>query len=743
MDSKQKHTKKISRRSLLKISAATAGALGVSLSSEATASSQGSSIAQTGQTIQKNQKIFDAEVHSCCQFCQVRCTTLVQVKDGRAVNVYGNPDNYWTEGGMCPKGQSVVELTYSPHRLLHPLKREGNQWKQISYHEAIDLIADKILKIKAESPKDFAHHVAMFAPLWESHESELAATMMMELAGFPDIYHPGDTCIGNSGAALNMCLGSGISPTTLDEILNSQLLVLWGVNVAETYPLYVRWIDKARAKGAKVLYIDPRKTPTSNHSDDQMLPRPGTDGALALGLIRFLVKEKLYDPDYVRKHVNGFKELVESCEPYSLDKVAQICRMPEEQVRKFALQLGQSKGTIVWMGASLSRYTNSIQSCRAVIALQAIAGNLSGPGKGMMNVQGGKPGGSEAFDEKFRTPDLPSPLSFRKSLYNMERKRVKALFLNSSYRRYADANRVRKAIGNVEFVIYRGFFMDDEASLAHLIVPATFPFESAGSQYGNQRQVVWREKAIASPGETVEDWRFYRDLGQKILGNKYPSCETVEEFYELFRIHAPSWAGLTLDRLKAHPTGIAWPCPSPDHPGSRGTLYPDGKFLTSDGKVNLLSSALGPIQWSEPEGGPFSDSENAKSFPLILIQGKVVHHWQHTLTNWSAYMAQFSEGNYVQVHPDTVKSLGIHDGDFVFLETESGRIKVKVKASELIMPGVVWTPSHPAAGVPFEGNAGVAINTIIPPYWDAIGPQYNGFGCRLVKIEPKKMSGNA
>jgi formate dehydrogenase (coenzyme F420) alpha subunit len=676
---------------------------------------------------------FDKEVKSCCQYCQTRCTTVVQVKDGRVVNVYGHPDNYWTEGGLCAKGQAVVELTYSPHRLLHPLKREGNGWKPISYSEAVDFVAEKILKVKAESPDDYVHQVALFAPLWESKESELVATMVMKLSGFPDIYHPGDTCIGNSGTALQLCLGSGISPTTLDEALNSKLLILWGINIAETYPLYIRWIDKARAKGTKVLYIDPRRTPTSNHCDRQLLPRPGTDGALALGVIRLLIQDKRYDAEYVEKHVNGFKELVDSCEPYTPDHVARICRLSEEQVRDFAMHCANSPATIVYMGASLSRYANAIQSVRAIIALQAITGNLSGPGKGMMNVQGGKPGGGEAFDEHFSAPDLQSPLGFRKAVYNMERKRLKVLFLNSSYRRYSDAERVRKAISKVDCVIYRGFFKDEESKLAHLIIPATMVFESRGSQYGNQRQMVWRERAIPRLGETVEDWRFYYDLGRKILKDKLPTFEKEEDIYELFRQYAPTWAGLTLDRLKKDPTGISWPCPTTDHPGTRGSLYPDHRFLTPSGKVELLTPAIGPIRWSEPEGSPLGES-GKKEFPLIFIQGKVVHHWQHTLTNWSAYMAQFSEGTYFQVHPETAKNLEIQDNEKVYLETESGKILGKVKLSELILPGVVWTPSHPMPSAPYEKNAGQPINTIIPSAWDLVGAQYNGFGCRLVKV---------
>jgi anaerobic selenocysteine-containing dehydrogenase len=714
----------ISRRDLLKIGAVTAGALSAPVGSGANA--YGSSIPGPDSQV-------DRVVKSCCQFCQVRCTTRVHVRNGRVVNVYGDPDNHWTEGGMCPKGQAVVELTYSPHRLLYPLKREKSGWKRISYREAVDLVAEKILKVKKDSPDDFAHQVAMFAPLWESRESELLATMTMKLSGFPDIYHPGDTCIGNSGTALDLCLGSAINSTTLDEALNSRLFILWGVNVAETYPLYIRWIDKARANGAKILYLDPRRTPTSKHCDEQFLIRPGTDGALALGLVRFLIKEKLHDAAYVDAHVNGFKELEEACEPYTLERVAKTCWLTEQQVKNLAKSCAESRATIVWLGASLSRYTNSIQSVRAIVALQAITANLSGSGKGMMNVQGGKPGGEEAFEKQFRDPDLGSPLSFRKTLYNMERNRVRVLLLNSSYRRYSDAKRVRDAIGKVDLVVYRGFFMDEEAQLAHLIVPATMFFESSGSQYGNQRQVVWREKAIPGLGETVEDWQFYRDLGMKILGDTFPRIGSVEDVYELFQQYAPSWAGLTLDRLKGDPTGISWPCPSTDHPGTLGTLYPDDRFLTADGKIQLYTKALGHITWSEPEGGPQSDAESAKDFPLIFIQGKVVHHWQHTFTNWSEYMAQFSEGNYIQVHPETVKNLDVKDGDCVELETESGKIKVKVRLSELILPGVVWTPSHPQPSAPYPGNAGHIINEIVPPYWDAVGAQYNGFGCRLIK----------
>ena len=717
----KKYKMVISRRSFLKAGTLATGAL----VTPALVSGMGKSDTLSNR--------IDREVMSCCQFCQVRCTTLVQVRDDKVVNVYGNPDNTWTKGGMCPKGQSLVELANNSHRLLYPLYREGDSWKRISYHDAVNLVADRIQKVKTTYPDDYAHRVALFEPLWESHESEVIAHLAIKMAGFPDVCQSGETCIGNSATALRICLGNPASTTTLDEIQNTQTLVLWGANIAETYPPYIRWIDQARKKGVKVVYVDPRKTPTSQYCDLQYMARPGTDGALLLGLIRHLIRERLFNRAYVARFVNGFKELAMAAEVYTPEVVSKITWLPPEKVIELANIVARSRKTIVWMGGSLSRFTNSIQTVRAIVALQALMANLSGPGKGIINMQGGKPGGVEGLEERFYPKDLAAGLGFRKVLYRMLQKKLDVLLLNSSYRRYPDANRVKKGIENVGLVVYRGFFMNEEARLSHVILPATMAFESAGAQYGAQRQLVWRNQAVPAPGEAVGDWKFYADLGKRINPGYFPDVNSPEDIFELVRKNSPTWKGLTLERLRKDPTGISWPCPSEKHPGTLGTLYPGNRFQTPHHKVELHTPALGPLEWSEPEGSPYRDSADAKAFPLIFTQGKVVQHWQHSYTQWSAYMAQFSDGNYVQVNPRTVEKLELKENDWVYLETELGRIKARLHLSELILPGVVWTPSYPGGEAPFRKNAGVSINTIIPGYWDKVSAQYNGFGCRITK----------
>ena len=171
---------------------------------------------QTTSADQHSETYIDAEIDSCCQFCQVRCTTKLQVKDGKVINIYGNPDNFWTAGSMCPKGKSLVETHYRKDRLLYPLRKTARGWEIISYEKALRIVVNKIKGIKENHPKNFAHRMALFMPLWDSRESELAALMAMQMSGFPDACSPGDTCIGSSATMLNICFGSPISPTTLD-----------------------------------------------------------------------------------------------------------------------------------------------------------------------------------------------------------------------------------------------------------------------------------------------------------------------------------------------------------------------------------------------------------------------------------------------------------------------------------------------------------------------------------------------
>ena len=312
-------------------------------------------------------------VKGYCPFCQVRCTYHARVRNGKILELIGDRGNRWTGGAMCPKGLSIVELLNSPYRLVQPMLKQGSEWKTISYAEAVDIVVDKLRQSRAKHGDKIAERLALTSPLWDCRESELAALMTMRTAGGVNVMPAGEVCISTASNVLGMLLGANTSTTTVNEIVNAKTLVLWGANISETYPPYTRWLDKARDAGVRIVSVDCRKTPTSAWAADQLMPLPGTVGA-----IRFVLENGAFDRARVGESITGFELMEKGAQPWSVDKVAQATGLSEDAVTAFYRTLAESPRTIIWMGGCLSRYTNGLQSIRAIIALQALRDNLKG-----------------------------------------------------------------------------------------------------------------------------------------------------------------------------------------------------------------------------------------------------------------------------------------------------------------------------------------------------------------------------
>lgn len=725
-ESKHYRRKRISRRSFMKLG--TSALLLASVPGETNA-----------MGLNPSRPVLGAfrSVKGYCPFCQVRCTynaRLVSTKNGEILHdIVGDPGNRWTFGTMCPKGMSMVELVKSPYRITEPMLRTESGWKKISYHEAVDMVASRLVELRSKHGEKISSRLALTSPLWDCRESELAALMTMRLAGSANIMPAGEVCISSASNVLSMLLGANTSTTTVNEIVHCKTLVLWGANLNELYPPYTRWLEEARRQGVEIVYVDFRRTRTSKWSDWQIMPRPGTDGAIVFGAIKYILDNGLEDSDYYLGQTVGHEDLLSGVKSYTLEHASQISGVPEAELLRLYQTLGTSPSTIIWMGGALSRYTNGIATIRGIISLQGIKGNLIGSGRGVLTMEGGKPEGEKEFVDHACGEIEATGVNFRRLLAAMKKGEIDLLFLNSSYRRYPDSKNVRAALQNVPFIIHRGFFMTEETQVAHLFLPATFSPESDGSHYGAEKQVVWRDKMINAPDSCVPDWQFYRDVGLKIAPDKYPTFSGPAELYEMFRQAVPSWTGMPLERLKASPDGVVWPVYKIDGEELIGSQFREGKLHTEDGKLALNSQVLGPLRWEVPRGSPLG-KEAKKDYPLFCTQGKVVTHWQQTLTNFSEALAQFSNGRYISLHPDTARELGLEKGDNVRLETETGEVEGYILPDPGLLPGCVFTPSHLSESSPFPQNRSKHINNILPNYWDRISAQFNGIGCRLVKV---------
>lgn len=714
---------KLSRRNFLKLGGA---------ATVATLSAPG-----TASALSMRKPVHSAEtlVKSYCPFCQVRCTYKAHVRDGKLATLSGEKGNYWTGGALCPKGLSIVELVGSPWRITEPMvKNDKGDWEQISYQDAVNLTAQKMLEAREKHGKDAANRVAMTMPLWDCYQSEIAALMALRTVGSVHAMPPGETCVSTASNMLGLMLGVYSGSTKVDEILNTDTLVLWGANVSELYPVFTRWLMAARDKGVKIIYIDPRKTRTSIWADMQLQPRQGTDGALALGAIRYILDKGAYSEERARFQIEDFDNLRPQTEPWSLEKVAAVTRLPADAIEDFYKILSQSQKTIAWLGGSLSRMTNGVPTVRTIILSQALSDNLIGSGKGMLTFQSGKPAGDEEFvDHYFGSTSLPK-MNFRRLRLAMEKGKLDILFLNSSYRRNPDAEGVRKAIAKVPFVVHMGFFPDEESEVSTLFIPATFGPESQGTGYGNDNQIVWREKVVNAPGSCVPGWQFYRDVGRKVDPEHYPWFDDPAQLHSMIQNVVPSWAGLELERLRNMEGGLIWPMNSKDAPIPSGTVFTDGRLLTPNGKMNVVDRVFGGIgQWTYPKGHPDGKDGN-REFPLVLTQGKQLWHWQQTLTNFARSVAQFSNGRFVLIHPETAAKYSLAQGDRVMIETIAGALEGWIDISEAILPETIFTPANCCRTTPLKENKSPSINNILPNYWDKISAQHNGIGCRLRKI---------
>lgn len=719
----------LSRRSFLKMAAATSAA--ASIPSFATPAE---ALAPKPQPVASVRK-----VKGFCPFCQTRCTyhALVQnTQQGESIHsLVGDAANRWTGGSMCPKGLSIAELLQSPHRLTEPMLRTAQGWQKISYEEGMDIVVKKMLELRTQYGKGISARLGMTEPLWDCRESELAALMTMRVAGCANIMPPGEVCISTSAQVQGMLLGSGASSTTVDEVVRCKTLVLWGANINELYPPYTRWLEKAQAAGVNMVYVDCRKTRTSQWCSRQLMPIPGTDGALAMGALRHMLYTGAYDAAKIAETTTGLDALQKDVQAWTENAVAEVTGLTEEEIEAFYTLLEQSPSTIVWMGGALSRYTNGMTTVRAITSLQALTGNLIGPGRGILNMQGGKPEGGSEFVDMVCGPSQAEGLNFRRLTAAMKKGEIDILFLNSSYRRYPDAQRVAEAIKNVPMVVHRGFFMTEEMDVATLFFPATFGPESEGSHYAMEKQVVWRDKIVDAPGSCMPCWQFYRDLGYKLAPESYPKFQSPSQLYEMMRERVPSWKGISLERVRTSPDGVVWPIYEEGGAELTGCHFRDDKFLTPDGKFPFALPVLGALKWTLPKGSPYDKKVNKDGkYPLVLVQGKILAQWQQTLTNFSPSLAQFSCGRTVALHPETAQAQGLHEGDMVMLETLSGGIQARIVLDGTIRKDCIFTQSHLTESSPFVQCRSPHINTILPNYWDRVSAQFNGIGCRLVKI---------
>ncbi len=668
------------------------------------------------------------EYITSCRGCHGGCMHILTVQDGRVTKVRPDPNGPLNQGRACSKGMSIIEQMYHPDRLLYPMRRIGpkrsGKWERISWDEAYDEIGDRLTCYRETyGPECIAlttgtgrHHLAQY---W----------LFANILGTPNAPSSGALiCLGPRKNAGEYTTGVFAGVDYYGSVKPGGIYI-WGANPAvrgADGELQSHVKDAARA-GTPLIIVDPLPTELTPKARLWLRPRPGTDGALALGLLNILIENGWYDLDFVERWTVGFSELKARCAEYPAERVSQITWVPMPDMVEAARLIASIKPLALEWGCAVEQTSNSFQTCRAIYMLPLLTGNWDVPG-GFVPSKEIAPAADPLFDrlspaqgKKIISGDFPlndgtaSPKMFAHPWLTLEAMRtgkpypIRALLshANNSLLSMPDARHTFECLSKLEFFVYMDFFKTPTAELADILLPAAlwpeldsmYPFPEFGDQ------ALLCQQKVAQVGECKPDEEFFLELCRR-MGLDYGADsqrEILDGCLEEMGRRYPQYAGMDFDALKQ----AAYVVPPRNY-----YQYKTHGFNTPSGKAELYSQRLkdsggDPLPfWTEDQETPVSRPDLAERFPLVLTTGG--RRQPYFISNNRQIKSLRKQWPFpcASLHPETAAKYGIQDGEWIWIENQRGRITQKAWLRPEMDPRVIncemgWW--YPEAGPPDYG----------------------------------------
>jgi len=700
---------------------------------------------------------YDSVVKSHCRMCHGGCGVLVYTKDGRVAKIAGDPDCPINHGTLCSKGIASAQLAYHPDRLTYPVKRIGpkgsGKWERISWDEALDTIAERILRYKEEFG---AESVVM--GYGTGRENEAVIYRFANLLGSPNVLTAGHFCYGPRIATSIITCGTN---PIVDYENHPKCIMVWGNNLVISNPDCYKGepFSVTLDEGAKLIAVDPRLTRIAARADVWLQLRPGTDTALALGMLNVIVNEGLYDKEFVEKHVHGWDPFVKRINEYPLDRVKNITWVPQEKIREAARLFATTKPAAIQWGVAIEQQINCADNNRTLMALMGITGNIDVPG-GQVLFQPPKIRNVGHFGAHGMLPDsqrekrlggdrfrlggnfaIINPKCVWDAILEEKPYPVKMLFFISSnpVMTRGNAREVYSALEKVKFMAVSDFFMTPTAELADIVLPAAtwLEMDYIGDFWKRHGYILPRRKVI-QVGECRSDHEMLNDLAHRVGQG--------EQWWDNFE-QALDWI--------LEPMGMRWN-DFKKMEYIRGEMsyekYKTNGFSTPTRKFELYSTLLkswgyDPLpQYREPPEGPYSTPGLYKEYPYILITGARSPGFFHTENRQVPWLRELERDPVVEIHPDTAKAEGINQGEWVVIESPRGKVRQRAKLFAGMDPRVVsaqhawWFPEKKDPGHGWDESN---INILTDNSYESCDPAMGATHVRtlLCKIYPEKRYG--
>ena len=675
--------------------------------------------------------------HSACALnCPDICAYVVHVENGKITRLEGDPEHPYTLGRSCPKGYAHVLRMYYDDRLLYPQRKQTDgTFKKITWKEALDEIAKEMKTAREEFG---AESVGIYsgsgndgmAPRYAARFSNAFGCRM--IPGIVEICFEG----AYEGARFNV---GRFPPHELSDWANSKCIVIWGTNKFESSVHCKRVIQEAIENGAKLIVIDPRKTPYAKVADLYTTIRPGTDGALALGMANEIIRRDLYDHEFVKKHVHGFAEYKARVSEYDTKRVSDITWVEESMIRELATVFAtHGPALITTAPAGMNHYTNGTWAARAVHSLLAICGYLgiSGGGFQYLSSDNSPFNGAAVTLPNLLDPSVkPVVLSgtyVPEYVLAQEKSPLKVFIIQaaSPMTQWPNTNRVKEALDKIPFKVCIDLEMTDTAKLCDIVLPATFIFEHHNLVHSELHRIVqYAPKLVEPRGEVKSELDIWKEVADRLgIGEHF---QLTELDAIRLALQSEDCKDITLEKLLENPEGIRTRSPT--------IPFSERKFKTKTGRVHLYASeleeeGLDPLPFhEEPIESPVSTPWVFEEYPLIMITGRLRErlHSQYTTVEVGGTVKSYAHcttcKKCVEDCPEEAITLTQPSTSFMQKDAKLApheQAKLRKKLGELV-GGLAVQVTDKKLDIPAD------ITGLLVPVWDST----KCIGCRECEID--------
>ena len=645
-----------------------------------------------------------------CPYCSLQCG--MRLTGRRTPEVHEWAEFPVNRGALCRKGWSSAGLYAGRERLTTPLVRDRatGELAPAGWDEALDLIADRLRDLRAERGPDA---VAVFGGGGLTNEKAYQLGKFARVAlGTSQIDYNGRWCMSSAASAGTRAFGvdRGL-PFPLADIEETDVVVLVGSNLAETMPPAARHLDMLRERGGHVVVIDPRRTPTADRADLFLQPVPGADLALALGVLHLLVAAGRVDEDYVATRTSGWEEVRDSVAVWWPERVERVSGVPADEVRRLAALLGDADKAMVLTARGAEQHSTGSDTVLAWINVTLALGMCGRPasGYGCLTGQGNGQGGREHGQKADQLPGYrmiedPAARAHVAGVWGVEPETLPGrgrsayellsslgsdsgpaallVFASNIVVSAPNATHVTSRLESLDLLVVADIVLSETAAIADVVLPVTQWAEETGTMTNLEGRVILRQQALAPPSGVRSDLEVMAGLAARLDSPGHFATDPEEVFAELGRATAggpADYAGITYERIRVS-SGVFWPCPSSDHPGTP-RLFAD-RFAHPDGRARFhVVEHLGPAEVPDAD------------YPIHLTTGRVLAQYQSGAQTRRVRDLP-DTGPFVEIHPMLADRIGVADGGRLTVSTRRGAMTAPARIVDSIRPDTVFVPFH-------------------------------------------------